>query len=85
MAKDLYPVTSYIAFKEAESSMVFAIKPDRPQAGTVRQSSGLTQTSEVRLLIDRRIPTHDTYGIPHPPLLSTDLTVNYKVSLDRQY
>ena len=80
-ARYLYPVTSTIALKSQASKMAFIVKNDRPQAGTVRQNQTDNKTCSISLLIDRRMTTHDIYGIPTAPFKnSQNLVLTFKIT-----
>ena len=78
IAKYLYPVNSMIAFKhKTVSHKTFLVKNDRPQAGTIREDASSPKLNHIELLIDRRLLTHDNYGLGEVMPLSNRLVVNF--------
>ena len=66
-----------------DSEHIFIVYNDRPQAGIVRKDEELSEQNHIQLLIDRRLVTHDKFGIDEPPPLSKDLTLEFKIAIDK--
>ena len=58
VSSSFYPVTSLISSCDSKKENALTIWNDRPQAGSVHQDGGM------KLLIDRRVKTNDSGGIP---------------------
>ena len=79
VSSSFYPVTSLISCSDSKKENSLTILTDRPQAGSVHKDGG------IKLLIDRRIKTNDSGGIPEKMKLdfADDLLLNFDLKFHK--
>ena len=79
VSSSFYPITSLISSCDSKKENALTIFTDRPQAGSVHQDGG------IKLLIDRRVKTTDSGGIPEKMKLdfSDDLLLNFDLKFHK--
>ena len=61
--------------------MWHSVKNDRPQAGGVFRDLYNETNVHIEMLIDRRLATHDSYGVPEEMIQSRNLKLQFEVAI----